>query len=109
MNEDWPVLLQTSVFDQVRQEFVKARDDALEQIKKQGSKDAVRNASLQRAWEKLVCKFYEEYRPKLSEPGRVRPDEYVDARGLLASWRCFRSNTTPSCPATQTQGPSLWR
>ena len=79
LNEDWPALLQTPAFDQVRQEFVKARDDALEQIKKQGQKDPEQNANLQRAREKLADKFDQEYRPKLKEPGKVRLDDYFEA------------------------------
>jgi hypothetical protein len=100
MNEDWPALLQSPVFEEARREFVKARDDAFEQVKKNGTIDAVRNDNLQRAEEKLDREFHDEYGPKLGKPGEVRADDYVVASGFLRSLRyqvCrfVRSNFQP--------------
>ena len=85
LKETWPDLLQRPEFDEVRREFEKARDEALDKIKKEGKKDYVQNENVRNAWEKLVWKFYEEYRPKLGVDGSLRPADYVQTLGFLRS------------------------
>jgi hypothetical protein len=85
MNEEWPALLQTPVFEEARREFAKARDDALEHNKKNGSKDASRNKRLQRACDKLNKQFRDEYASKLSGPEKVGGDDWIAARVFLNS------------------------
>jgi hypothetical protein len=87
LNDDWPALLQTPAFEQERRNFVKARDEALEQTKKNGSVDAAGNENLQRAQEELDRKFHDEYGSKLGKPGEARANDYVVASGFLRSLR----------------------
>jgi hypothetical protein len=83
LNEEWPHLLQGPAFAEAREQFEKARDEAIAQIKKGVKKDYFHNEKVAKAWENLVLTFDDECRAKLRTAEPPKPREYAEAIGFL--------------------------
>jgi hypothetical protein len=94
LKEDWPYLLQDPAFSDVRENYEKCRDRALEQLRKEGKVDYRHKQALDGATEALLQRFDQECRQKLGNPtGPERGEYYVQAsrfvRGLRSQVRRF--------------------
>jgi hypothetical protein len=87
LKEDWPYLLQSPDFGEVRAEFEKHRDAAVEQARKSGKVDYDHTKALNEALGYLLLRFDEKYRQELHSPDGPSPADYAQALGFLGGLR----------------------
>jgi hypothetical protein len=88
LREPWPYLLQGPVFDDVRAEFEKCRDAALEQGRQEGRVDYQHKQALNSALDALLQRFERECRERLGTPdGPGRGEYYIQASGFVHGLR----------------------
>ncbi len=88
LQEPWPYLLQGPVFDDVRAEFERCRDAALEQGRQEGRVDYQHKQALNSALDALLQRFERECRERLGTPdGPGRGAYYIQASGFVRGLR----------------------